>query len=96
MSFNTVLQSKTGTFILGICILLFCLACIVLKIICVFCVNDIRQRSKIKPIKSDEEKEDINNVKLVINPYNFVKIVDYRIVTNSNKKEEVEIILVEI
>tara|TARA_Y100000816_G_scaffold285626_2_gene265518 strand:- start:198 stop:386 length:189 start_codon:yes stop_codon:yes gene_type:complete len=62
----------------------------------VFCVNDIRQRSKIKPIKSDEEKEDINNVKLVINPYNFVKIVDYRIVTNSNKKEEVEIILVEI
>ena len=96
MSFNTVLQTRSGIFILGICILLFCLSCIVLKMICVFCVNDIRQISKIKPVKLDEENEDIDNVKLVINPYDFVKIVDYKIVTNSNKKEEVEIILVEI
>ena len=68
MSFKTVLQTDTGKFILASSILMICFACVIFNIFCVGRARDVRQRSKIVP-REKEEKEDINNVQLTINPY---------------------------
>lgn len=81
----------TGKIIFVIGILIICFACIIINIFCSWGLNDVRQRSKIVPV----EKEDIN-VPLTMNPYNFVKVIDYKIVTTPNKKDIIEIILVKV
>lgn len=95
MSSRTILDTKTGTFILGVCIFMFCLACIVFKIFCCLGVQDSRQRSKIAPHKQKkEEKEDINNVQLTINPYNFVKVIETETHTIHENLQSVDIVLI--
>ena len=73
---------------------MFCLACIVFKIFCCLGVQDSRQRSKIAHHK--EEKEDINNVQLTINPYNFVKVVETEAHTIHENLQSIDIVLIEI
>ena len=87
----TMLQTITGKIIFVIGILMICFACIIINIFCSWGLNDVRQRSKIVPV----EKED-TNVPLTMNPYNFVKVIDYKIVTTPNKKDIIEIILVKV
>ena len=94
MSSRTILDTKTGAFILGVSIMLFCLACIVFKIFCCLGVQDSRQRSKIAPHK--QKKEDINNVQLTINPYNFVKVVETEANTIHENLQSIDIVLIEI
>ena len=96
MSLKKILGTKTGAFILGISIMLFCLACIVFKIFCCLGVKDSRQRSKIVPDHEKEEKEDINNVQLTINPYNFVKVIETNAHTIHENLQSIDIVLIEI
>ena len=97
MSFKKLLESKIGAFIFGISILMICFACIIIKIFCGWGLQDVRQRSKIVPHKQKkEEKEDINNVQLTINPYNFVKVIETETHTIHENLQSVDIVLIEI
>lgn len=95
MLFKTVLQTYTGIFILSVSILMICLGCFIFKIFCVGGTRDVRQRNKIVPIEK-EEKEDINNVQLTINPYNFVKVIETEAHTIHKNLQSIDIILIEI
>lgn len=89
----TMLQTITGKIIFVIGILMICFACIIINIFCSWGLNDVRQISKIVPVEKEEE-DDI--IRLTVNPYNFVKVIDYKIVTTPNKKDIIEIILVKV
>tara|TARA_B100001142_G_C14207435_1_gene606274 strand:- start:21 stop:296 length:276 start_codon:yes stop_codon:yes gene_type:complete len=79
MSLNKVLETETGKFIFGISIVMICLGCIIFKIFCICGTRDVRQRSKIVP--HEKKKEDISDVQLTINPYNFVKVIETKVHT---------------
>jgi len=92
MSFKKLLESKTGAFIFGISILIVCFACIIIKIFCVWGLHDFRQRSKIVPVKKEED--DI--IRLTVNPYNFVKVTETSLHSISKSLNKKEIAYIEI